>query len=68
MLAVVFGYMRYHYLHNCKFTCQSDHKLLEDIHLNHIRDTPPGFPRLILKNQPYDSVNNNDPGYQDTSC
>ena len=36
-----------------KFVHQSDHKLLEDIHLKNLRDAPPRLQRLLLKLQPY---------------
>ena len=57
MQAVVFGCMRFHhYFYSWKFTCQSDHKPVEDIHLEHLSDEPPRLQRLLLKIQPYDFV------------
>ena len=37
MLAVAWGCIKFHhYLYGRKFVCQTDHKLLEDIHLKHL--------------------------------
>ena len=44
----------HHYLYGRKFTCQTDHKPLADIHLKHLNDAPSRLQRLLLKLQPYD--------------
>ena len=42
MLAVVFGCTKFHhYLYDREFIWHTDHKPLEDIHMNHLSDAPP---------------------------
>ena len=45
-----------------EFSCQSDHNLLEDIHLKHLSDAPSRLQKLLLKIQPYDFVIKHVPG------
>ena len=55
MLVVAWGCIKFHHYIYCrKFVCQTDHKLLEDIHLKHLSDVPPMLQSLVLKLQPYD--------------
>ena len=55
MLAVVFGYERFHrYVYGTRFTVESDHKPLEMIILKNIADAPQRLQRMLLCIQPYD--------------
>ena len=57
MLTVAQGCIKFHhYLYGRMFVCQSDHKPLKAIHLQHVSDAPPRLQRLLLKLQPYDST------------
>ena len=55
MHGVALGCIKFHhYLCGRKFSCQTDHKPLEDIHLKQLSDAPPRLQRIPLKIQPYD--------------
>ena len=41
-------------MQGCRFTVQSDHKLLEMIHLKSMHNMPPRLQRMILQLQKYD--------------
>jgi hypothetical protein len=54
LLAVVYGCEKFHtYLYGRSFTVQSDHNLLESIHLKHLTSAPPRLQRMLLRLQPY---------------
>ena len=55
LLAVIFACIRFNtYLQGCRFTVQSDHKLLEMIHLKSMHNAPPRLQRMLLQLQKYD--------------
>ena len=63
MLAVVFGYERFHtYVCGKHFTIESDHKPLEIIHLKNLAAVPQRLQRMLLRIQPYDIVIKYKPG------
>ena len=55
MLAVVFGYERFHtYVYGTRFMVESDRKPLEIIILKNLAAAPQRLQRLLLRIQPYD--------------
>ena len=57
MLAVVFGYERFHnFLFGQDFIVESDHKPLESIHLKHLSSAPARLCRMRLRQQPHTMV------------
>ena len=63
LLAVVFACIWFNtYLQGCSFTVQSDHKLLEMIHLKSMHNAPLRLQRMLLQLQKYDMMIKYKPG------
>ena len=63
LLAMVFACIRFNtYLQGRRFTVQSDHKLLEMIHLKSLHNAPPRLQRILLQLQKYDMTIKYRPG------